>query len=71
MLTTAQPKEITIANLSKIHGKCNAYMRTIMCRAEFAKYIIDPDSTKFKFKNDINLHKQISFIIKAKEKYVW
>ena len=67
MSITTQPKELTIANLSKIHAKSNNFMRTIMCRAEFANYVINHDARMFKFKNDINLHKQIRFIIKAKE----
>lgn len=67
MSTQAQPKELTIANLSKIHGKGNAYIRTIMCRPEFNQYFIDNGEHTVKFRNNVNMHKQIRFIIKAKE----
>ena len=58
---------VGISKLAKIHGKSESFMNMILCRPEFGQYRKDDDDGYFKFINDINLHKQIRFIIKQKQ----
>ena len=60
-------EKLTTNSLSKIHGKSNSFMNMILCRPEFNQFRIDMDDNYFKFKNDVNLHKMIRFIIKQKQ----
>ena len=55
------------SKLAKIHGKSNSFMNMILCRPEFGQYRKNNDDGYFKFNDNINLHKQIRFIIKQKE----
>lgn len=58
---------VGVSKLAKIHGKSESFMNMILCRPEFGQYRKDNNEGYFKFKDDINLHKQIRFIIKQKQ----
>ena len=53
--------------LAKIHNKSQSFMNMILCRPEFGQYRKDNEDGYFKFINDVNLHRQIRFIINRKE----
>ena len=57
---------VGISKLCKVHDKSRSFMTAILCRPEFGQYRKDNKDGYFKFKNDINLHKQIKFIIDLK-----
>ena len=58
---------LTIKKLAKIHNKSQSFMNMILCRPEFGQYRKNNDDGYFKFNDDINLHRQIRFIIKTKD----
>ena len=58
---------LSIKKLAKIHNKSQSFMNMILCRPEFGQYRKDNEDGYFKFINDVNLHRQIRFIINQKE----
>jgi len=58
---------VGVSKLSKQHNKSNSFMNMILCRPEFGQYRKDNNEGYFKFRDDINLHKQIKFIINQKQ----
>lgn len=54
------------SKLAKQHGKSVSFMNIVLCRGEFGQYRKNEDDGYFKFRDDVNLHKQIAFIIKQK-----
>ena len=59
--------KLTTSSLAKIHAKSNSFMNMILCRPEFNQFRVDMNDNYFKFRDDINLHRMIRFIIKQKK----
>ena len=42
-------------------------MNMILCRSEFGQYRKDDEDGYFKFKNDVDFHSQIRFVLRQKK----